>query len=111
MLFELIIYNTVETIATLMNDVFALDVAPLKTFKEFVKLQHWHFYLLSLIEICLIKYWLKYLRKRLISMDEQFIVRTLSMINVMISVSCSCAKIMLGDFVQSVEVEHGHKSM
>ena len=111
MLLQLMCYNTVETLATLMNDVLALDLAPLTTFKQFVKLQHWHFYLLSLIEMCLIKYWLKYLRKRLISMDEQFIVRSLSMINLMISISCSCAKVMLGDFVQSVEVEHGHKSM
>ena len=33
------IYNTVETIATLMNDVYSLEVAPLKTFKEIVKLE------------------------------------------------------------------------
>ena len=110
MLLQLMFHNTVETIETL-NNVFGLDLASLETVKEVVKIQTWHFYLLTLIEICFIKYWLKYLRKRLISMDEHFIVRTLSMINVMISISCSCAKIMLGDVVQSVEVEHGHKSM
>ena len=110
MLLQLMFHNTVETIETL-NNVFGLDLASLETVKEVVKMQTWHFYLLSLIEICLIKYWLKYLRKRLISMDEHFIVRCLSMINVMISISCSCAKIMLGDVVQSIEVDHGQKLM
>ena len=111
MILQLIFHNTVDTIETLTNDVYGLHVAALYTFKEFVKMQNWHFYLLSLIEICLIKYWLKYLRKRLISMDEHFIVRCLSMINVMISISCSCAKIVLGDVVQSIEVDHGQKLM
>ena len=110
MLLQLMFHNTVETIETL-NNVFGLDLASLETVKEVVKIQTWHFYLLSLIEICLIKYWLKYLRKRLISMDEHFIVRCLSMINVMISISCSCAKIVLGDVVQSIEVDHGQKLM
>lgn len=110
MLLQLMFHNTVETIETL-NNVFGLDLASLETVKEVVKMQTWHFYLLSLIEICLIKYWLKYLRKRLISMDEHFIVRCLSMINVMISISCSCAKIVLGDVVQSIEVDHGQKLM
>ena len=110
MLLQLMFHNTVETIETL-NNVFGIDLASLGIVKEVVKMQTWHFYLLSLIEICLIKYWLKYLRKRLISMDEHFIVRCLSMINVMISISCSCAKIVLGDVVQSIEVDHGQKLM
>ena len=100
-------HNTVDTIQTIKN-VFDVDVGTLNIFKEFVKMQTWHFYLLSLIEICLIKYWLKYQRKRLISMDETFILRSLNLINVIISISLSYAKIMLDEEFQGIELNFDH---
>ena len=107
MLIQLIFHNTVDTIQTMKN-VFDVEVGVLTIFKEFVKMQTWHFYLLSLIEICLIKYWLKYLRKRLVSMDETFIVWSLNLINIMISISLSSAKIMLDEEFQGSELNHKH---
>ena len=107
MLIQLMFNNTVDTIQTTKN-VFHVDVGILNIFKEFVKMQTWHFYLLSLIEICLIKYWLKYLRKRLISMDETFLVWSLNLSNLMISIFSTCSKIIFDEEFQNNVLNHNH---
>lgn len=108
MLIQLMFQNTFYT-SQILKNVFDLDLKILSTFNQFVKMQTWHFYLLSLIEICLVKYWLKYVRKRLICMDENFFVTSLTIINIMVSISFSFAKIMLGERIQSSEVEGNNK--
>ena len=54
-------------------------------------------YLLVIIETCVIKYWLKFWRQRMIAMDDYFIAICITMQNVLMSSLFSLAKIQWGD--------------
>ena len=54
---------------------------------------------LTLLEISAIKYWVKFLRKRMVVMDEAFINVSLTLINIMLSFLWSLVKVILGDKV------------
>ena len=92
----MIISNILETV-TFIKIVFNVYEEALNILGACLRMQSWHFHMMSLIEICLIKFWLKFGRKRMITMDETFIIWSLTAINVMISFLLSISKIMLGD--------------
>ena len=52
---------------------------------------------LTLVEISAIKYWLKFIRKKMVVMDEAFINVSLTLINTMLSFLWSLVKVTLGD--------------
>ena len=68
-----------------------------KDLRAFCMYQY-HFYaLLTIFELGFIKFWLKHIRKRLIVMDEAFIVTCITLQNVMMSVLYALTKITIGD--------------
>ena len=93
---HMIISNILETI-TFIKLLFNVYEEASNILVACLKMQSWHFHMMSLVEICLIKFWLKFGRKRMITMDETFIVWSLTAINVLISFLLSISKIMLGD--------------
>ena len=52
---------------------------------------------LTFLEISAIKYWQKFIRKRMVVMDEAFINVSLTLINIMLSLLWSLVKVTLGD--------------
>ena len=52
--------------------------------------------ILTLLEISAIKYWLKFIRKRMVVMDEAFINLSLTLINIMLSFLWAMVKVILG---------------
>ena len=98
MMIQMIIGNIYDMFI-LMRLIFSIE--GLDLFGACLRMQSLHFYMLSLIEICLLKFWLKFGRKRMISMDETFIVWSLTLINCFMSVLLSISKMMLGDLVGS----------
>ena len=55
------------------------------------------FGILTFLEIFAIKYWLKFMRKRMVVMDEAFINVSLTLINIMLSFLWALVKVILGD--------------
>ena len=53
--------------------------------------------ILTLFEISAIKYWLKFIRKRMVVMNEAFINVSLTLINIMLSFLWALVKVILGD--------------
>ena len=53
--------------------------------------------ILTLFEISAIKYWQKFIRKRMVVMDEAFINVSLTLINIMLSFLWALVKVILGD--------------
>ena len=96
MMVHMIISNILETI-TFIKIVFNVFEEVIDILGAYFKMQSVHFHMMSLVEICLIKLWLNFGRKRMITMDETFIVWSLTAINVMISFLLSTSKMMVGD--------------
>ena len=51
----------------------------------------------TLIEIVLFKFWLRFVKKRLVAMNDNFIVTVLTMENVTMSVLFGAAKVIISD--------------
>ena len=66
------------------------------------------FGILTLLEISAIKYWLKFIRKRMVAMDEAFINVSLTLINIMLSFLWSLVKVILGDKALQFLLWHSH---
>ena len=57
------------------------------------------YFALTLLEIWTIKFWLKFIRKRMIVMNECFMVFSLTFINIMISTLWALGKLIMEDLV------------
>ena len=57
------------------------------------------YFALTLLEIWTIKFWLKFIRKRMIVMNESFMVFSLTFINIMISTLWALGKLIMEDLV------------
>ena len=97
MCINFIISNILETINTLPIVFDFENPKVLKYIHVFQKLQAYGFLLLALIEIICIKYWFKFRLKRMISMNDSFIVFSLTLINIQMSSLLALSKIILGD--------------
>ena len=92
-----ILNNLLFTASTIQNGFDLNDTPFLKDLRAFCMYQY-HFYaLLIIFEVGFIKFWMKHIRKRLIVMDEAFIVTCLTLQNVMMSTLFTISKITIGD--------------
>ena len=66
------------------------------------------FGILTFLEISAIKYWLKFIRKRMVVMDEAFINVSLTLINIMLSILWALVKVILGDKALQFLLWHSH---
>ena len=57
------------------------------------------FFALTLLEIWTIKFWLKFIRKRMIVMNESFMIFSLTFINIIISTLWALGKLIMEDLV------------
>ena len=63
----------------------------------FKHMQGTYFLIFTVTEICLFKYWNEFIRKKMVSMDEGFIVFFLTSANIMNSCLFAAFKIIVGD--------------
>ena len=97
MLMNMIINNILKTVNTGII-IFDLDeVKILKSFAMFLRIQATLFVLFTVIEICLFKYWLKFILKRLVTMDDSVIVVIFSLQNILMSVLFAMARVQISD--------------
>ena len=50
-----------------------------------------------MIEVCLMKYWLKFVRKKIITIDDSFVSVGITLTNVMLSSMFAILKVVIGD--------------
>ena len=62
-------------------------------------------FLLTILEITAMKYWLRFIRKRLISMDDNFLYMSLTIQNIVLSTVFSVSKFVIGD-LEEITQEH-----
>ena len=62
-------------------------------------------FLFTVLEITVLKYWLKFIRKSLISMDDNFMYLSLSIQNIVLSTLFSVSKFVIGD-MEELYQEH-----
>ena len=97
MLLNMIVNNILKTVNTSII-IFDLDeVKFLKSFAMFLRIQATLFVLFTVIEICLFKYWLKFILKRLVTMDDSVIVMIFSLQNILMSVLFAIARVQISD--------------
>ena len=94
-LINLMINHVLRTVSTIQV-VFELQhVQWLTLLVYFLKTQVVLFAQFTVTEICLFKYWLKFIRKRLVTMEESFIVTVLTMENLMMSLLFAASRVFI----------------
>ena len=92
--------NIVDTIYALQI-IFDIDYPGfIRSAYFFLKFQGMTYVLQTLIEMVYIKFWLQFVRQRMISMDDAFIVTCLTAQNVMLSVLYSMSMVKLGRWLE-----------
>ena len=97
MILNVIISNIAESINSvqMIFDVnFPLHI---KYFYFFQKMQLVLNFYLTMIEVCLMKYWLKFVRKKIITIDDSFVSVGITLTNVMLSSMFAISKVVIGD--------------
>ena len=96
------IFNNLYETVRAIEIVFDLDYPKVMTdFHAFLQFQTNFFTIFTLLEIVMIKFWLKFIRKRLVVMKEDFIVLCLNLENFFISSLYGLTKVKFGDGDQS----------
>ena len=67
------------------------------SFYAFLQLQFNLFSIFTILEIVTIKYWLKFIRKKVVAMDDEIIVFVLTLQNLVMSSLYALVKIVIGD--------------
>ena len=67
------------------------------SFYAFLQLQFNLFSIFTILEIVTIKYWLKFIRKKVVAMNDEIIVFVLTLQNLMMSSLYALVKIVIGD--------------
>lgn len=94
----LLIFNNLCETVRAIEIVFDLDYPKVMTdFHAFLQFQILLFSIFTLMEILMIKFWLKFIRQRVVVMKEDFIVICLTVQNLMMSSLYSIVKVILGD--------------
>ena len=97
MLLNTIINNILKTSDTVMV-IFDLEhIRLLKQFVLFLKVQAILYFLYTVTEIVLVKYWMRFILKRLVTMDDAFIAFVLTLENLTMSILFSLARVMISD--------------
>ena len=92
------LFETINTIEILFETPLPQVIENIYTWESCFMLSY---FALTFFEIWAIKFWLKFIRKRMVVMNESFIVFSLTSINTMLSTLWSIAKVMLGDLIGS----------
>ena len=69
----------------------------LKYFYYFQKMQLVFMFYLTMIEVCLLKYWLKFIRKKIIAMDDSFVCFGITLANLFVTTLFAVSKVVVGD--------------
>ena len=97
MLLNAIINNILKTSDTVMV-IFDLEhIRLLKQFVLFLKAQATLYFLYTVTEIVLVKYWMRFILKRLVTMDDAFIAFVLTLENLTMSILFAIARVMISD--------------
>ena len=97
LLLNFIISNILRSVQT-VQVIFDLDhIWFLNKFTLFTPTQSLLALQYTFIEIVLFKFWLRFIKKRLVPMDDNFIVTVLTMENITMSVLFGMAKVMISD--------------
>ena len=98
MLIHLIVNNILESISVLQV-LFEIDYPVfVRNLYFFPKFEGLIYGLLTLIEMVYIKFWLEFVRQRMISMDDSFIVTCLTALNLMLSLLFSIIMVRVGEW-------------
>ena len=97
-----IIANVLETWTTLE---IVFNMSGLYLFESFKDVFIMCNFLFTVLEITVLKYWLKFIRKSLISMDDNFMYLSLSIQNIVLSTLFSVSKFVIGD-MEELYQEH-----
>ena len=97
MLLNTIVNNILKTPDTLMV-IFDLEhIRLLKQFVLFLKIQATLYFLYTVTEIVLVKYWMRFILKRLVTMDDAFIAFVLTLENLTMSILFAIARVIISD--------------
>ena len=97
MLLNNIINSILRTSDTVMV-IFDLEhIRLLKQFVFFLKVQAALYFWYTVTEIVLVKYWMCFILKRLVTMDDAFIAFVLTLENLTMSILFSLARVMISD--------------
>ena len=97
MLLNFIFNNVLRTLDTAMI-IFDLEqIKLLKQFVFFLKIQGSLYFLFMVTEIVLVKYWMRFILKRLVTMDDAFLVFVLTLENLTMSTLFSLARVIISD--------------
>ena len=69
----------------------------LRQFVLFLKIQSILYLLFTITEIVLIKYWMRFILKRMVTMDDAFIVFVLTLENLSMSILFALARVMISE--------------
>ena len=69
----------------------------LKQFVFFLKVQAALYFCYTVTEIVLVKYWMRFILKRLVTMDDAFIAFVLTLENLTMSILFAIARVMISD--------------
>ena len=97
MLLNTIINNILKTSNTVIV-IFDLDhIQLLNQFALLLKVQASLYFLYTVTEIVLVKYWMRFILKRLVTMDDAFIAFVLTLENLTMSILFAIARVMISD--------------
>ena len=97
LILNVIVANIAESFNSIQI-VFDLDYPLiLKYFYFFQKMQLVFTFYLTIIEVCLLKYWLKFIRKKIIAMDDSFVGFGITLANVLVTTLFALSKVVIGD--------------
>ena len=97
LILNVIVANIAESFNSIQI-VFDLDYPLiLKYFYYFQKMQLVFTFYLTVIEVCLLKYWLKFIRKKIIAMDDSFVGFGITLANVIVTTLFAVSKVVIGD--------------
>ena len=88
------IAESINSIQIIFDTNFPLLV---KYFYFFQKMQLVFNFYLTMIEVCLMKYWLKFVRKKIINIDDSFVSFGITLTNAMLSSLFAISKVVIGD--------------
>lgn len=92
------VLNNVLKTAKTISIVFDLKESQiLKQLALFLRIQTTLFVVFSITEICLFKYWLKFVLKRLVKMNDSMIILILTLENLSMSILFSLVRIHISD--------------
>ena len=94
----LLVFNNCHETIQVIQIIFDLDYSNVvNNFNAVLQIQTNLYTIFTILEILAFKYWLKFIRKRILAMNDQIIVFYLTLQNLLISTIYAFAKVIIGD--------------